>query len=295
MTALVVAGPSGLTEHDGGARHPERPSRLVAVMDGVRALGPEHEVVPLASTRRPWTSWRGSMTATYLARLEAFCAEGGGDIDADTYARPDSWAAARRGGGRRPGRARRARPARRGRRLRPRPATRPSRHRRPRHGVLPRQQRGRGRGVAHGARGAGPHRGLGRAPRERHPGHLLGRPRRALRLDPPASPLPGHGPSRRGRRPGGARPHPQPPAAAGGDRRRGAGRARPGGARHHRGVRDRTGCWSRAGSTPTGTTRSATWSSRAGTSPSWLASCASSRPGRAGSPSSWKAGTTRLR
>ena len=41
MTTLVVAGPSGLTEHDGGPRHPERPSRLVAVMEGVRALGPE--------------------------------------------------------------------------------------------------------------------------------------------------------------------------------------------------------------------------------------------------------------
>jgi acetoin utilization deacetylase AcuC-like enzyme len=32
----------------------------------------------------------------YLNELEAFCAQGGGDIDPDTYARPDSWNAARR-------------------------------------------------------------------------------------------------------------------------------------------------------------------------------------------------------
>ena len=37
MTALVLAGPTGLTEHDGGPRHPERPARLAAVMDGVRS------------------------------------------------------------------------------------------------------------------------------------------------------------------------------------------------------------------------------------------------------------------
>jgi acetoin utilization deacetylase AcuC-like enzyme len=32
---------------------------------------------------------------SYLAALEEFCAEGGGDVDADTYARTDSWFAAR--------------------------------------------------------------------------------------------------------------------------------------------------------------------------------------------------------
>src|SRR6202041_1295812 len=35
----------------------------------------------------------------YLARLASFCAEGGGNMDADTYARPDSWMAARRAAG----------------------------------------------------------------------------------------------------------------------------------------------------------------------------------------------------
>jgi acetoin utilization deacetylase AcuC-like enzyme len=36
---------------------------------------------------------------SYLAELEAFCAEGGGAIDADTFARADSWTAARRAAG----------------------------------------------------------------------------------------------------------------------------------------------------------------------------------------------------
>ena len=35
----------------------------------------------------------------YLAELEAFCARGGGAIDPDTFARPDSWTTARRAAG----------------------------------------------------------------------------------------------------------------------------------------------------------------------------------------------------
>ncbi len=229
----------------------------------------------------------------YLAALEAFCAEGGGDIDADTYARPDSWTAARPSRRRRPGRPRRARAARRGCRLRAGPAAGPPRHRRARHGFLSRQQRRGRRRVAHGTRGAGAHRRLGRASRERHPGDLLGRPRRALRLDASAPPLSRNGASRRGRRARRSRParstsrcHRARPATWCGRRstRRPARRSRSSGP---------TGCSSRAASTPIGPTRSATCGSRAGTSPSWPAWCASSHPGPDGSRSSSKAGTTR--
>ena len=99
VTPLVVAGPAGISEHDGGPYHPEQQSRLFAVMDGVRALGLEDEVVypaireasrrravPGALGRHTWPSSRRS-------------APGGGDIDPDTYARPDSWTAARRAAG----------------------------------------------------------------------------------------------------------------------------------------------------------------------------------------------------
>ena len=99
MTALIVAGPSGLSEHDGGPRHPEHPSRLVAVMAGVRRLAADHEVVSLAFHDASMDELARVHDPAYLAELEAFCAEGGGDIDADTYARPDSWTAARRGAG----------------------------------------------------------------------------------------------------------------------------------------------------------------------------------------------------
>jgi acetoin utilization deacetylase AcuC-like enzyme len=99
MTTLVVAGPAGLSEHDGGPRHPERPSRLAAVMEGVRALGPEHEVVSPEVREASMHELTRVHDPAYLARLASFCAEGGGDVDADTYARPDSWTAARRAAG----------------------------------------------------------------------------------------------------------------------------------------------------------------------------------------------------
>ena len=99
VTALVVAGPSGLLEHDGGPRHPEQPSRLVSVMEGVRALGPELEIISPAFDEASLDELTRVHDPAYLARLASFCAEGGGDIDPDTYARPDSWTAARRAAG----------------------------------------------------------------------------------------------------------------------------------------------------------------------------------------------------
>ena len=99
MTPLVVAGPAGISEHDGGPYHPEQQSRLFAVMDGVRALGLEDEVVYPAIREASFDEMSRAHSTSYLAELEAFCARGGGDIDPDTYARPDSWTAARRAAG----------------------------------------------------------------------------------------------------------------------------------------------------------------------------------------------------
>ena len=80
------------------------------------------------------------------------------------------------------------------RRLRARAAARPSRARRPRDGLLPLQQR-RGRGPRAQARArarARRDRRLGRPPRQRHAGDLLGRPDRPLRLAAPVAVLSGH-------------------------------------------------------------------------------------------------------
>jgi hypothetical protein len=67
----------------------------------------------------------------------------------------------------------------------------PSRHARPRHGLLPLQlDRRRGPlAPGGGACGARAHRRLGRAPRQRHPGRVLRGPVRLLPLAPPVAAL----------------------------------------------------------------------------------------------------------
>jgi acetoin utilization deacetylase AcuC-like enzyme len=96
VSALVVAGPSGATAHDGGPQHPERQARVLAVMDGVAALERDGaEVVTPDVEEAPMEALTRVHSPSYLAALEEFCAEGGGHIDADTYARADSWTAAR--------------------------------------------------------------------------------------------------------------------------------------------------------------------------------------------------------
>jgi acetoin utilization deacetylase AcuC-like enzyme len=95
---LILSGPVGIAEHDGGPHHPEQLGRLFAVMDGVRALELDDVVHPVVSEASVDDLARVH-ERSYLAELEAFCAEGGGAIDADTYARADSWTAARRAAG----------------------------------------------------------------------------------------------------------------------------------------------------------------------------------------------------
>jgi acetoin utilization deacetylase AcuC-like enzyme len=94
---LVLAGPSGDNAHDAGPHHPERGSRLAAVMAGVRAVADEDDVdlvQPAFGFAAPEDLARVHEPA-YLAALEEYCRRGGGDIDADTFARADSWDAAR--------------------------------------------------------------------------------------------------------------------------------------------------------------------------------------------------------
>jgi acetoin utilization deacetylase AcuC-like enzyme len=99
VTTLVLAGPTGDREHDGGPGHPERPARLDAVMQGVRALQGDCEMVTPPIADAPIEDVARVHDPAYLAALETFCDEGGGALDADTYARPDSWRAALRAAG----------------------------------------------------------------------------------------------------------------------------------------------------------------------------------------------------
>ncbi len=96
---LIVAGPAGANEHDGGVFHPEQAGRIFSVMDGVRSLGIDEEIYFPPTPKATAVELSRVHSVAYLEELEAFCAQGGGDLDPDTYARGDSWNAARRAAG----------------------------------------------------------------------------------------------------------------------------------------------------------------------------------------------------
>jgi acetoin utilization deacetylase AcuC-like enzyme len=90
-----VVGPSGGTSHDGG-RHPERPARIDAVMAGVADVQAElgDDLVMLAAEPAPTEALERVHSAAYVEQVRQLCAAGGGHLDPDTFARPDSWGAA---------------------------------------------------------------------------------------------------------------------------------------------------------------------------------------------------------
>ena len=96
---LIVAGPSGASAHDGGRLHPEQQGRIFSVMDGVRELWLDDEIEFLATPEASLEDLARVHSPEYLTELEAFCNQGGGDLDPDTYARSDSFRAARRAAG----------------------------------------------------------------------------------------------------------------------------------------------------------------------------------------------------
>ncbi|HEX2154162.1 MAG TPA: histone deacetylase [Acidimicrobiia bacterium] len=91
MRLLHVTHPSGF-EHDAGFLHPERPARLRAVMEGIQRAGVALEEVDatpidpddLAIVHDP----------AYVDAIRRLCAAGGGDLDPDTRASPETWPAA---------------------------------------------------------------------------------------------------------------------------------------------------------------------------------------------------------
>ena len=91
----VFAAPD-LDEHVEPSGHPERRGRLDASLAGIGAADLSDAVV----VREPRLATVEELTLvhdpTYVARTEAFCATGGGQLDPDTYATPGSWTTARR-------------------------------------------------------------------------------------------------------------------------------------------------------------------------------------------------------
>ena len=83
--------------HDTGNGHPERPARLRAVDEGVTAAGMvvERLEAPLIEP----TALSPVHDQGYVEAVRRFCASGGGHLDPDTVASPDSWEAALRAAG----------------------------------------------------------------------------------------------------------------------------------------------------------------------------------------------------
>jgi len=98
MTTVVTYHPATRL-HQAWAGHPERPERIEAVLEGLRApaLVPLVTWVEAASAER--TVLERVHPAGYLDALEALAAAGGGALDGDTYLGPRSWDAARAAAG----------------------------------------------------------------------------------------------------------------------------------------------------------------------------------------------------
>jgi len=84
-------------QHLGPAAHPERPARATAAVDGVEDSG-------LEVVRRVPDAVDLGLLGTvhdpgYIRDIAAFCDEGGGFLDPDTYAGPATWEAALRAAG----------------------------------------------------------------------------------------------------------------------------------------------------------------------------------------------------
>lgn len=81
-------------DHLAGPRHPECPERLTAVIAGSRLGNIADALVALEPRPATRTELERIHPAAYLDRLEAISTGGGGRLDADTYAGPDTWRAA---------------------------------------------------------------------------------------------------------------------------------------------------------------------------------------------------------
>jgi len=95
---LILSGPVGQSEHEDHG-HPERPERVAAVMAGIDDLHLGTDLHMLAPYEAETAQLTRVHDSGYLEELAAFCETGGGDLDPDTYAKPDSWITARRAAG----------------------------------------------------------------------------------------------------------------------------------------------------------------------------------------------------
>jgi len=91
MSLLLVTHDLGLA-HTSPEGHPERSDRLRATLSGFRRSMPDITEVVAPRVERP--DLERVHDHDYINEIHDFCLEGGGMIDEDTFAVPDSWEAA---------------------------------------------------------------------------------------------------------------------------------------------------------------------------------------------------------
>ncbi len=74
--------------------HPERPARLKAIYETLKAPDLEAELAWHEAPQVERSRLESVHPASYIDRIEEFCAAGGGQLDADTAVNAESWAAA---------------------------------------------------------------------------------------------------------------------------------------------------------------------------------------------------------
>jgi acetoin utilization deacetylase AcuC-like enzyme len=91
---VLFATHAAYLDHLAGPRHPERPERLQAVIDGMTLAGVHEAITPVAPVAATREDLERVHPVPYLDRIEGICAAGGGRLDPDTYASAGSWTAA---------------------------------------------------------------------------------------------------------------------------------------------------------------------------------------------------------
>lgn len=91
---MLFATHAAYLEHLVDPGHVERPARLGAVLDGVRAAGLDGAVVPIEPVAADADDLARVHTTEHLERVRGVCVAGGGRLDPDTPVSEGSWRAA---------------------------------------------------------------------------------------------------------------------------------------------------------------------------------------------------------
>jgi acetoin utilization deacetylase AcuC-like enzyme len=93
MSLLFVTHPVYL-DHLAGPRHPERPERLAAVLASAHRPEIREALVLAEPSAAHIDALQRAHSADHIQRIQTICESGGGRLDPDTFASPNTWSAA---------------------------------------------------------------------------------------------------------------------------------------------------------------------------------------------------------